>query len=135
MRDLGFLVEEKRSARSELPSRGSIRGIPRFSCQNLVFAVYFLREEARYLLNIRRIPKNPGLPDCEPAHLLVCSPASLLDSAYASIGKRERGANPQLVNEERVELPLDSALARGFLPFIEGEPTLAGAQARTLVRT
>ena len=40
-----------------------------------------------------------------------------------------------LVNEERVELPLDSALARGFLPFIEGEPSLAGAQARTLVRT
>ena len=40
-----------------------------------------------------------------------------------------------LVNEERVELPLDSALARGFLPFIEGEPALAGAQARTLVRT
>ena len=40
-----------------------------------------------------------------------------------------------LVNEERVELPRDSALARGFLPFIEGEPALAGAQARTLVRT
>ena len=66
---------------------------------------------------------------------LVCSPASLLDSAYASIVKRERGSNPQLVNEERIELPLDSALARGFLPFIEDEPALAGAQARTLART
>ena len=61
MRDLGFPVERKPSARSELPGRGSIRGIPRFSCQNLVFAVYFLREEARYLSNIRRIPKHPDL--------------------------------------------------------------------------
>ena len=133
MRDLGFLVEEKRSARSELPSRGSIRGIPRFSCQNLVFAVCFLREETRHLSNIRRIPKHPDLlvePSSWPAHS-----AWLLDSAYASIVKRERGSNPQLINEERVELPLDSALARGFLPFIEGEPALAGAQARTLVRT
>ena len=50
MRDLGFPVERKPSTCNNLPSRGSIRGIPRFSCQNLVFAVYFLREEARYLL-------------------------------------------------------------------------------------
>ena len=75
MRNLGFLAGERLSTCNNLPSRGSIRGIPRFSCQNLVFAVYFLREEARYLSNIRRIPKNPGLPDCEPAHLPVYSTA------------------------------------------------------------
>ena len=40
-----------------------------------------------------------------------------------------------LINEERLELPLDSALARGFFPLIEGEPALAGTQTRTLVRT
>ena len=78
---LGYLVEEKRSARSELPSRGSIRGIPQFSCQNLVFAVYFLREETRHLLNIRRIPKHPDLLDREPAHLLDCSTARTLQSS------------------------------------------------------
>ena len=40
-----------------------------------------------------------------------------------------------LVHEERVQLPFDSALARGFFLLIKGEPALAGAQARTLVRT
>ena len=60
-RDLGFLVERKLSTRNKFPSRGSIRGIPRFSCQNLVFAVYFLRKKTRLLSNIRRIPKNPSL--------------------------------------------------------------------------
>ena len=44
-RDLGFLAGERLSTCNNLPSRGSIRGIPRFSCQNLVFVVYFLREE------------------------------------------------------------------------------------------
>ena len=72
MRDLGYLVEKKPSARSGLPSRDSIRGIPRFSCQNLALTVYFLREETRHLLNIRRIPKNPGLLVCRRAGLLTC---------------------------------------------------------------
>ena len=64
MRNLGFLAGERLSTCNNLPSRGSIRGIPRFSCQNLVFVVYFLREEARYLSNIRRIPKHPDLLAC-----------------------------------------------------------------------
>lgn len=49
------------SRRPAAPKPGPIRGIPRFSCRNLVPTVYFLREEIRYLLDIRRIPKNPGL--------------------------------------------------------------------------
>lgn len=61
---------------------------------------------------------------------LLESAAYLVESSSDSNGEEEL-----LVNEECIELPLDSALARGFLPFIEDEPTLAGTQARTLVRT
>ena len=72
VRDLGFLAEGKPSARSELPILGPIRGIPRFSCQNPVFAAYFLREEARYLSNVRQNRETCGkskgeLPQLIPA--------------------------------------------------------------------
>lgn len=64
MRDLGFLAGERLSTCNNLPSRGSLRGIPRFSCQNLGFAVYFLREETRYLSSIWQIPKNHSQLAC-----------------------------------------------------------------------
>lgn len=72
VRDLGFLGERKPSARSELPILGPIRGIPRFTCQNPVFAAYFLREEARYLSNVRQNRETSGkskgkLPQLIPA--------------------------------------------------------------------
>lgn len=86
----GVSRREEAVGRSELPSRGSIRGIPRFSCQNLVFAVYFLREETRHLLNIRQIPKHPDLLDCGPAHLLDCSTARTPQSS--------RGNEAQILN-------------------------------------
>ena len=64
MRNLGFLAGKRLSTCNNIPRRGSIRGIPWFSCQNLVFAVYFLQEETRYLSNIGRIPKHPSLLAC-----------------------------------------------------------------------
>lgn len=75
------------------PKPSSIRGIPRFSCQNFALAVYFLRDEARYLLNIRRIPKHPGLLvelSSWPAHQLGCSTARAPQSS--------RGNEAQILN-------------------------------------
>ena len=93
MRDLGFPVERKPSTCNNLPSRGSIRGIPRFSCQNLVFAVYFLREETRRLSNIRRIPKLLIYWSSCRAGLLT-----QLDCSTARTPQSPRGNEAQILN-------------------------------------
>lgn len=97
MRDLGFLAGERPSTCNNLPSRGSIRGIPRFLCQNLVFAVYFLREETRYLSSIRRIPKNPGLPICCRAGLLT----SLTARQRIRLNRQKRTRRKTLTSQRR----------------------------------